>query len=288
MSRVCDYEHRMSRAQYTDKDIEVLISGGSPGHPDLAPLVGLVTIMRQQTTEMPPPSVVAEFAAAASKLALADSQSLMPDIAQGPPIPFTIPLRNPFLQFRRRLAIGLGTLVSLFGLTGGIALAADAAIPGQLLYPVDIALESIGFGAGSTAERLAEADALVAHQQFAAAIQTLGEAVAAADSRGDAEGVSMALDALSAMAGALGGSATGAEVDPDSQSMLADLKTFLSENVGPGSGLDGMEFGQGVADIARNGSNGVSGKDSPNKAAGVPENAGPKADTGPPAGTGKP
>ena len=40
----------------------------------------------------------------------------------------------------------------------GVAMAADGASPGDLLYGVDRALESVGIGAGGIDERLAEFD----------------------------------------------------------------------------------------------------------------------------------
>jgi hypothetical protein len=145
----------------------------------------------------------------------------------------------------------------------GVALAADSAIPGDALYGLDRALEAVGIGAGSTEERLDEAEMLATVGKTDEAVDHAVLALAEGADASDA----MARQALEAIAGLTLGS--------EDRSALIALLAYISENAGDELGADGREFGQAVAALARE----VGSSDSaPNN----PSNVDPGQGEGPP------
>ena len=67
-------------------------------------------------------------------------------------------------RLTRRVAMAVAALFVLVTMSSGLAYAANGAGPGDLLYGLDLALETIGIGDGGTDERLAETPALVASE----------------------------------------------------------------------------------------------------------------------------
>jgi hypothetical protein len=131
--------------------------------------------------------------------------------------------------------------------TAGAALAADSAIPGDPLYGLDRAFEVVGIGAGSTEERLTEAVQLAENGKGQDA---LGHAILALqEDSTDAE----ARQALQAVADQLSSA--------DTSGVLA-LLAYIADNAGNGLGTDGREFGQGVAELARE----INGDEAPDDA----------------------
>jgi hypothetical protein len=94
-----------------------------------------------------------------------------------------VPVRRALLRPR---TIAAAAAILVLG-NAGLAAAADGAVPGDLLYPVDRAYESIGaalgFHVGGSAERLDEAQVLLERGNVSAAIETaaatLGDGLAA-------------------------------------------------------------------------------------------------------------
>ena len=88
----------------------------------------------------------------------------------------TVPMRRRFLA----TAVSVGAL--LFG-NVGIAVAASPALPGDSLYPLDLAYERIaaafGFDLGGADERFDEAEALLARGDVVLAVETLARGLAA-------------------------------------------------------------------------------------------------------------
>jgi len=82
----------------------------------------------------------------------------------------------------RPLNVALPALVLILFGNIGLAAAADSAVPGDLLYPVDRAYERIGevFGidTDTSSERLAEASVLLAEGRFDTAVQAIAASLA--------------------------------------------------------------------------------------------------------------
>jgi hypothetical protein len=134
----------------------------------------------------------------------------------------------------------LALLVLMVAGMTGVAAAADAASPGHGLYGLDRALERIGIGAGGAEERIEEAGQLLAEGRARQALEHAAEALDSDPAANAA--LDIAIDRVETAA-----SENSAAVE----AKVGDLLDFMSENIGAGSGVDGREFGQGIADIAR-------------------------------------
>ncbi len=99
---------------------------------------------------------------------------------------------------RLRLAGALLALVTMLSASAGVASAADGAIPGDTLYPLDCALEDLGLGDGGMTERLSEAGLLVKTGQLGQGLGLVADALGRAGKSGGAS--SQAADALRAAA----------------------------------------------------------------------------------------
>lgn len=136
---------------------------------------------------------------------------------------------------QRAAAIAVGATVVLSS-TGGLAVAADGAKPGDFLYGVDRALEAVGIGNGSDIERLEEAEALIAAGDVTQGLRHAAEAVEN-DKTGNGASAAL-LDAADRVRS--GGSEQSANI----REQVASLLTYISDNVGS---VDGQQ----VAELAR-------------------------------------
>ncbi len=194
--------------------------------------------------------------------------------------------RQRLNRIMARPALSLALLVALLG-APSLAAVADSSVPGDVLYGLDRALEEVGFGASGHQERLEEAGALIARGDTDRAIALLGESYEESIDQGDASGASEISAALGEL---VAGGSENAEAKVDA------ILEFLENNRGTGVGLDGKEFGQGVADIAREGSNaGGNNQGKPPEEPGNGNQQGPGSGqgnsggtSGPPQGKGKP
>jgi hypothetical protein len=170
------------------------------------------------------------------------------------------------LRLTRKITATLAATVLFAGLTG-VALAADDAAPGDALYGIDTALESIGIGDGGTAERLAEASELAANGHVAealdhavAALEQARAAVAAGDDNGDEaeeaetdDDVEEAKDAVQALKDAADQVQNGT-AEEESQAVrdaVADMLRWMADQMDDEENFDGRSFGQGVSERAR-------------------------------------
>jgi hypothetical protein len=119
----------------------------------------------------------------------------------------------------------------------GLTVAADASVPGEPLYGLDLALESIGIADGQDSERISEANVLAAEGDSAAALALLADTLSA---RSDAA------DALLRASERLNGGQTGGVGARDVQKDLATMLKWMSSTDPTGS-----DFGQSVAERAR-------------------------------------
>lgn len=78
---------------------------------------------------------------------------------------------------KRKIAVAAAGGVLLAVGTSGLAVAADGAVPGDLLYGVDLALEKLGVGSGGATERLQEASSLIEHGRVARGLDHVANAI---------------------------------------------------------------------------------------------------------------
>ena len=125
-------------------------------------------------------------------------------------------------------------------------MAADGAVPGDALYGIDRALEKIGIGAGHAEERLEEARKLLSEGEASEAVRHATEVLTEEE---DGSEVGDARAALEDAAVTLedDGQPSNAPAREDVELLL----DYLRANQGKDVGADGREFGQGVADLAR-------------------------------------
>lgn len=135
-------------------------------------------------------------------------------------------------RLRTRTAAIAATVLMTFGGLGGVAYAANGAVPGDVLYGLDRALEAVGIGNGGSAERLEEVTALVEQGHAERGLEHAAAMV---------EGNAGAQAALLAAAERIGGFDRAAAHEG-----VAALLTYLSENVGSVDGATVAELAQAV------------------------------------------
>lgn len=243
MTSESDYRDRMSLASFTDEDIESLISG-EDRHPDLAPLAPFVAALRERALFQPRPGEVERTAIRAA--AVVRSQ-----LFSNRSTTLSLGSRSTWRRLSERTTVVLGSLLAV-GAMSGVGLAADASAPGDLLYGIDLALEELGVGDGSIDERLAEAGVLMEKDDLAGAVELLAESISRAEPEVSVSAFAAAIEALEALSSDLSGQT--ADASADAQQKVSDLLEFIDANAGKGNGLDGKDFGVGVALIAQGGS----------------------------------
>ena len=128
-----------------------------------------------------------------------------------------------------------------------MALAANGAAPGDALYGLDRALERVGIGSGSTNERLDEAVVIAAQGRSGEAVDHAIEAL----SRNSGDSAAVAIGALTVASENLVHIQDTAHAASTANIRVSALLTYIAENIGKDVGTDGREFGQGVAQLAR-------------------------------------
>ena len=139
-------------------------------------------------------------------------------------------------QLVSRVAMAGVVLVALMAASSGMAYAADGAKPGDLLYGLDRALEAVGVNNGGAAERVTEAEALIAAGAIA---DGLNHAASVLDGNRSND---QAREALEAAAARLG-NATSEEL----RTQVGGLMDYLRTAMASGGGVDG----QTVANMTR-------------------------------------
>ncbi len=233
MSDFGDYLREMDRYRTSDAEIEKLFSG-SPVGEDLSELADLFGALRVEANYEYSDTAVATFveAAVAEAAAAAPPEQIAP--AAQPP------RRTSMLRNLRRRAATLTVAASVVvGGTGGLAVAADGAKPGDALYGIDRALEAVGIGAGAEEERLSEAEALVAGGDVLAGLEHAAEAL-------DADGDASAAQALNTAADRIRTTTNGSS--DVTRERVAGLLAYLSENIGD---VDGRQVAELAVEIGR-------------------------------------
>jgi hypothetical protein len=227
----------MGGSNLSDGEIERLLSQGDPLGDEAGSLVLLVELIRADGARAPSEAMVARVAGEAA--AIARSTAAVRS--------HTSPHQRRFAwRLQPNLAITLVMMLLLIGVSG-VAVAADGAAPGDALYGVDLALEKLGIGAGEAEERLEEARALLSQGQPKDALQHATEVLDEEEMGGaDIQNARKAVE--DAALNLEDSDETGNVVVRDE---VSEFLRYVKENLGKDVGADGREFGQGVANLAR-------------------------------------
>ena len=224
------YEDEMFNRGYTERDIDVLLSGGVPNDPGLARLTPVVDRLKAHIPLDFDSTRMATFTAQAVKTVPKSILVVPTSVAR--PTGF-----SRRLAFPPRFVGALAAIALLVGMSG-IAVASDGAAPGDTLYGLDRALERVGVGVGGAEERLAEATVLVGQGRAADALDHAIEAIDDADEQ--------ASDALEKAAERVGGMSSENGSAADVHTNVAAMLKWMTTTDATGS-----DFGQGVVELAR-------------------------------------
>ncbi len=240
MRPVDDYKGDMPKSTFSEQDIEQLLSGGMPEASELQELVPLVERLRLERNRTPAEEAVTRFAVEAATIVSSASgyASTSPKKELPPP-------RRLTLTLRKKMATVLAAVVLLTGMTG-VAVASDQAAPGDPLYGIDQALESIGIGNGGVAERVAEARVLAAESKAAEALAHAAEAIAQDTNVEDASNASEALRSAAEEVQTGNDEAQSQEIRDAVAAMLQRMAELLELEE-----LDGQAFGEEVSSMAK-------------------------------------
>jgi hypothetical protein len=164
------------------------------------------------------------------------------------------------MSVRRRVAAIVASAALFVGGMSGMAVAADSAKPGDLLYGIDRAFETVGIGNGNADERIEEAEALLEAGELSRGLRHAADTVKTQGPEEPAASAAL-LEAAERVRG------EGSEKSATTREEVAGLITYISENV---HDLDGRH----VAELARE----IGAED---ERIGTPDKADPPA--GPPA-----
>ena len=224
------YEGEMFNRGFTERDIDVLLSGGAPNDPGLAVLTPVVDHLMTHIPLEFDSTRMTTFTAEAVKTVPKSILVVATSVAR--PTGFT---RR--LALAPRLVVALTAIALVVGMSG-IAVASDGAAPGDALYGLDRALERVGIGVGGADERLAEATVLVGQGRAADALDHAIEAIDEADKEAS-DALQRAAERVSGMSSENGNAA-------DVEANVAAMLEWMTSTEATGS-----DFGQGVAERAR-------------------------------------
>lgn len=279
------YGSDMANSKLTDHDAERVLSGPEPEDVGLARLHAALAALHRREVVALPEEHVEQLVARAAALSRAADPGARPVGTGGDD-----GTERALPALRHRLALVGAAIFLISGMTG-MAVASDEAAPGDRLYGLDRALETVGVGDGGAPERITEAQALANSGQMIAAINHAAEAVEeSAIGRDDfSPEASDAAAALRSAAESVRGDDDDPEFedDPESQQVRAAVAAMLEEmaDMAGDPEFDGEAFGRRVSEWAR--SIGDRGVDIPggDDQAGPPAHAGGGEDAGPPAQT---
>jgi len=226
MGDLDDYRGDMSRETTSEVEIERLLTGEAISDDDLAPLAGLFAALRS-TDDLPEETIARLVTVATEASQAAPGASAATHHSKS---------WKPFGTLRRRATAVAVTATILIGGTSGLALAADGAKPGDALYRIDRALETVGIGAGGEQERWREVEDLVDSGEIERGLQHAAQTIA--------DGVSDDSEASDALRDAADRvQVAGSETSDATRKSVADLLTYIAENRGE---IDGGQ----VAELA--------------------------------------
>ncbi len=205
---------------FAERDADAAVSGRIPADPELAAVQRALSHMKEALVMEPRTEVISTHAAQFA--AAVPPTSPMPEVRTASP-------------WRRRAAAAIAiAAVSGFGVAG--AAAADEAAPGDALYGLDQALESVGILDGGTPERFHEAGQLAREGDIDGAMKLAGHALES-DGEGDAAtGLRNAADAV----------AKNSSGDDDVRLQVSAMLQWMADQ-----DTRGAEFGAAVSERAR-------------------------------------
>ena len=227
MTEKGDYPDEMVNRRLTDAEIEAVFTNSEPSNPELAEIADRFRALRAARATFDPTQHVDEFAKTAAGLARTGNPVKLAATARL--------RRGPSLT--PRLAAAAVAAFLLVG-TAGTAVAADSAAPGDFLYGIDRALESVGIGNGGVLERVAEANILTERGKSADALEHLAEHLPPESSS--------ASDALFDASERIRSNEKGPEDVIEFRGEVADLLEFLSTYE-----FRNRDFGQEIAERAK-------------------------------------
>jgi hypothetical protein len=219
----------MRNARWSDREIDALLMGKAPTDGDLARLAPLVEAVRGEANSLADSPTVETMARVLAEAARKGS---------GKPV-FRRERRAARVPqpWGRRLVVVSGVAVLATVGAGGVAVAADGAAPGDLLYSVDRAFEAVGIGNGGSQERLHEAVRLADEGDVDGALRHAAHAVR---EQGDAG----AAGTLETTAGEV------TELAPENETEVRDAVSDMLRWI-TSTDADSSDFDDGVADRAR-------------------------------------
>lgn len=221
----------MTTMRISDQDIERLVQGNGPENEELARLGEALQSWQADFTRTPTDEQVAAFASQAAVIARQTRPEPTPKATRAPS-------KNRFRALKAKLATAMAAVLIVSGMTG-VAVASDGAAPGDALYGLDRALESVGINNGGAAERIEEAQALLDAGLVGEAVEHTAEAFE------DDETATEVVNALLNAADRVRTNAGNRNATDTANSVADMLETLAAAEKGPG-------FGQMVSEMARN------------------------------------
>ncbi|MGB8362548.1 MAG: hypothetical protein WCE80_14215 [Acidimicrobiia bacterium] len=201
----------------SDADVEALLTRREPADTELLGLAAALARIDLQRLAINVDRDVGVFSLRAATLARQAATSSVGSVSW-------------WGRVRPKLVTSALSVFAVIGMTG-VAVASDAAAPGDPLYGIDRALERVGINDGGITERLEEAATLADHGLAFEALNHAAEAVS-----------SKSPEAASALEGA-------AQALQDGQGPNLDVEAMLTWMAS--TDLTGSEFGRAVAEQAR-------------------------------------
>lgn len=255
-----DYLSEMKFDESTDHDIESLFEGSLDSANELASVANVFEVLRAESTVVLDEATITGLARTAADATNPASAAPAAVDAGGSTRARLV------ASLRRRVAATAVAATVFLGGMSGLAAAADGAKPGDALYGVDRAFETIGIGNGTAAERLVEVRALVEIGEVQRGLRHAANVVEKQSD--DSSGASAALEEAAVRV-----LDNGSEVSAATRERVSGLLTYISENVGD---LDGRQVAELAREIGRSDNGGKpSSEAKPPKTPGPPEEPGP-------------
>ena len=218
MTQSSDYSPDMPGPAITDAEVEVLLSRRASADPALADLVTALNRIEISRLGIDLEDRFGRYSLRAATLART---------SEAPPEPGLLARLSP------RLAAVAMTAILLMGMAG-VAVASDAAAPGDVLYGLDRVLENIGVNDGGIQERIDEAEILAERGKATAALNHVADALPVGSNEAER---------------ALHRAAESLDVEPNDSDVQEDVGEMLDWMAN--TDLEARDFGQGVAERAK-------------------------------------
>lgn len=221
-----DYSPDMPGPAITDAEVEVLLSRRVSADPALADLVTAINRIEISRLGIDLEDRFGRYSLRAAALARTAEIPAKPGL---------------FARLSPRLGAIAMAAILLMGMAG-VAVASDAAVPGDILYGLDRVLENVGLNDGGIQERIEEAEVMTERGKATDALNHVADALP--------PGLNEAERALHRAAENL----DVVSDDTDVSGKLGEMLDWMAN-----TDFEGRDFGQGVAERARELGGGQSG-----------------------------